>query len=121
MDTNSIQHIYHHNDRTPLVNVSAERNSKGYNWSVTVTGANDPAQAESLAAVAETTLRERFGQGLALLNANCLLDFDHDADGWTLIVDNGEANPPTFRLTDRQVERLIESYHTYAQMAMETR
>ena len=32
------QDVYHHYDDKPKVNMKVERNSRGYNWEVTVTG-----------------------------------------------------------------------------------
>jgi len=33
------QHLYHHNDGRIKINVSIERNTKGYNWSIDVSNA----------------------------------------------------------------------------------
>ena len=45
------QHIYHHNDTDGArVNVSAERNTKGWNYSATVVSAKTPAEAIQLLA-----------------------------------------------------------------------
>lgn len=57
------EHIYHHYDNDgPRVNVSAEKNTKGYNWSATVTGARSVEEAIALLTDAEAKLAEAFGQ-----------------------------------------------------------
>jgi small-conductance mechanosensitive channel len=48
-------------DNGPRVNVKVEKNSRGYNFEVTVTGASDVSQALDLIDAAETALRERYG------------------------------------------------------------
>lgn len=44
-----VQHVYHHNDSDhPTVNVSVEKNSRGYNYSATVIGCKTVAEAIKL-------------------------------------------------------------------------
>lgn len=55
-------HIYHHRDDDgPRINVAVEKNSKGYNWTVTVTSARDLDQALRIIGDAEQRLRDHFG------------------------------------------------------------
>lgn len=57
------QHIYHHYDNDGAkINVKVERNSKGYNWEVTVMGASTIAEACKLLYQAEQELQTKFGQ-----------------------------------------------------------
>jgi hypothetical protein len=57
------QHIYHHYDNDGAkINVSTEKNTKGYNWSVTVTGASSIAEACRLLFQAEQELQKQYGQ-----------------------------------------------------------
>ena len=56
------QHVYHHSaDEGAKINAKVERNSKGYNWEVTVTGASSPDEALALIEEAEAKLKARFG------------------------------------------------------------
>ena len=56
------QHIYHHNDAVGFsVNVKIEKNSKGYNWEVTVVGASSVAQALMVMNEAEKSLQAMYG------------------------------------------------------------
>jgi hypothetical protein len=58
-----IQHVYHHNDNDgPKVNVKAEKNSKGYNWEATVTGARSVDEALDMLQEAETGLKAMYGE-----------------------------------------------------------
>lgn len=57
----SIHHFHHHEPSPATVNVSAERNSRGVNWSVTVIGAENVAQAMELMDKARSELEHRFG------------------------------------------------------------
>ena len=55
-------HVYHHrDDDRPRINVSVEKNSKGYNWTVTVTSAADLDQAIRIIGDAEERLRNYYG------------------------------------------------------------
>ena len=59
----SDQHIYHHNITPPArVNVSVERNTKGYSWTATVINAATVAEALALLTEAENALRAQFGE-----------------------------------------------------------
>ena len=63
---NTEQHVYHHYDATGVtVNVKVEKNSKGYNWEVTVIGAKSPGAALDLIEQAEQELLEVYGDGKA--------------------------------------------------------
>lgn len=56
------QHIYHHNDNDGAkVNVSFEKNSKGYNFSATVVGASSVEEAMKLLFEANKALAAEFG------------------------------------------------------------
>lgn len=56
------QHVYHHTvSDGPKLNVKVERNSKGYNWEVTVTGAASPDQALELIAHTEERIKAQYG------------------------------------------------------------
>lgn len=53
--------VHHHRDDDgPRINVSVEKNSKGYNWSATVTGARSVQEAINLIAEAEEGLKYQF-------------------------------------------------------------
>jgi hypothetical protein len=56
------QHIYTHSEpTTPKVNLSVEKNTKGYNWSVTVVGAASVEEALLLLAEAQAVMTAQFG------------------------------------------------------------
>ena len=56
------QHIYHHNDADgPRFNVKAERNTKGYNYEATVTGAKSINEALTLLNEAIAQLEAQYG------------------------------------------------------------
>jgi hypothetical protein len=56
------QHIYHHNDSDGArVNVKVERNSRGFNYEATVTGAKTVEEAMALLMDAEAKLRAKYG------------------------------------------------------------
>jgi len=52
------QHVYHHNDNSPTVNVKAEKNSRGFNYSATVEGARSVEEAMQMLSDAMTQLAE---------------------------------------------------------------
>lgn len=54
------QDIYHHNDDKAKVNVKVEKNSRGYNWEVTVTGSTSIDEALSLINEAEMKLSAKY-------------------------------------------------------------
>ena len=55
------QHIYHHHDNDGArVNVSVEKNTKGFNWTATVTGAKTVDEAMALLINAETQLAVKY-------------------------------------------------------------
>ena len=55
-------HVYHHSDKSGLgVNVKVEKNTKGYNWEVTVTSASSVAEALMVLNDAETSLQAMYG------------------------------------------------------------
>lgn len=57
------QHVYHHNvSDGPKVNVKVEKNSRGYNFEVTVTGASSVDEALKVVVDAETKLKAAYGQ-----------------------------------------------------------
>jgi hypothetical protein len=56
------QHVYHHNDSDGLrVNMSIEKNSRGYNYSVTVVGAKTVEEGLAVIKEAEEKLKEEYG------------------------------------------------------------
>lgn len=55
------QHVYHHNDATPRIDMKVERNSRGFNYEAKVAGATSVEQAIGLLGEAETALRKRYG------------------------------------------------------------
>ena len=56
------QHVYHHSDTDGArVNTSIEKNTKGYNWGVTVTGAKTVAEAILLLNQANSELKALYG------------------------------------------------------------
>ncbi len=55
------QHIYHHSDSDGVrVNVKVERNSRGFNYEATVTGAKTVEEAMSTLKDAESKLRSTY-------------------------------------------------------------
>lgn len=42
------QHLYHHNDQDPRISMKIEKNSKGYNWECSVSGAKTVEEAIAL-------------------------------------------------------------------------
>lgn len=63
MNENNEQHIYHHTDNDGArLNMKVEKNTKGYNWEATVTGAKTVDEAIALLTEAEATLKAKFGQ-----------------------------------------------------------
>lgn len=62
-ETQTIQHVYHHNDPTqPKITLGIEKNTKGYNWSVSVSGASGVAEALVLLNAANEELKAQYGQ-----------------------------------------------------------
>jgi len=56
------QHIYHHSDSDgPRVNVKAEKNTKGFNYEATVTGAKTVEEAMLILVEATTELQKIYG------------------------------------------------------------
>jgi len=57
------QHIYHHNDSDGVrINVKVEKNTKGYNYEATVTGAKTVEEAMAALDKAQAALQARFGE-----------------------------------------------------------
>ena len=56
------QHVYHHtvNDG-PKVNLKVEKNSRGYNYEVTVSGASSTDEAMAITKDAEAKLAAQYG------------------------------------------------------------
>ena len=62
MDNQNEQHIYHHYDNDGArINVKVEKNSKGFNYEATVTGAKSVAEAILLVAQTEKELKALYG------------------------------------------------------------
>ena len=58
----TVQHIFHHSDSDGArVNVKVERNSRGFNWEATVTGAKTVEEAMALLVDAEAQLKATYG------------------------------------------------------------
>lgn len=55
------QHVYHHTDNTPRINVKVEKNTKGYNWEATVTGAATCEEALALLQQVTESLQRVYG------------------------------------------------------------
>lgn len=56
------QHVYHHNiSDGPKVNVKVEKNSRGYNFEVTVTGAASVEDALAMVRDAQAKLAAEYG------------------------------------------------------------
>ena len=55
------QHMYHHNDATPKINVKAERNSRGYNYEASITGCDTAEQAVALLDTVMQSLARVYG------------------------------------------------------------
>ena len=59
--TEQEQHIYHHSDSDGVrVNVKVERNSRGFNYEATITGAKTVDEAMSTLKDAEGKLRDTY-------------------------------------------------------------
>lgn len=58
-DSNKEQHVYHHYDKDvkPTFNVKIEKNSKGYNWEITVIGVSSNKEAFELELQALNAIR----------------------------------------------------------------
>ena len=55
------QHVYHHNDSDGArINVKVEKNSRGFNYEATITGAKTVDEATALLKDAEEKLRLQF-------------------------------------------------------------
>lgn len=55
-------HVYTHAEKaTPTVNLSIEKNTKGFNWGVTVVGAESVEQALALLDKARDEMSHRYG------------------------------------------------------------
>jgi hypothetical protein len=55
------QHVMHHNDNTPRVSAKAEKNTKGYNWEASVTGAATVEEALELLQKLTESLQRVYG------------------------------------------------------------
>jgi hypothetical protein len=56
------QHVYHHNDATPRIDMKVERNSRGYNFEAKVAGAASVDEAMALIEKATSALQARYGK-----------------------------------------------------------
>lgn len=66
----SRQDIYHRSDNDgPNVSVKVEKNSKGYNWEASVSGAKSVDEAIELLRDAEEKMRTEFGSGNGAVSA----------------------------------------------------
>lgn len=60
---NTDQHVFHHNNTDgPRVALKVEKNSKGHNWEVSVSGARTVEEAMALIRTGDAALREQFGE-----------------------------------------------------------
>lgn len=55
------QHLYHHNDQDLRVSMKIEKNSKGYNWECSVSGAKTVEEAIALLTQGENELKKVYG------------------------------------------------------------
>lgn len=55
-----VHHFYHADLRNPTVSVKVERNTKGYNFEVSITGANSTNEALELLDTMVAALTERY-------------------------------------------------------------
>ena len=56
------QHIYHHNDSDGVrINVKVEKNTKGFNYEATVTGAKTVEEAMTTLKAAQAALEAQYG------------------------------------------------------------
>jgi hypothetical protein len=60
-DSSNEQHVYHHSEGAKI-NVSIEKNSRGFNYSATVTNASNVAEGIALLNEAVTELKKKYGQ-----------------------------------------------------------
>ena len=58
-----IHHFYHNDLRNPTISVKIERNSKGYNFEASISGANSTAEALELLDTMVAALEERYPLG----------------------------------------------------------
>jgi hypothetical protein len=59
------QHIYHHSDSDGVrINVNVEKNTKGFNYEATVTGAKTVDEAMTYLKVAQAALETKYGTAL---------------------------------------------------------
>lgn len=63
MNPDIVNHIHRTEPTPPKVNVSVERNSRGCNWSATVTGAGSVAEAVAMLGEAVAAMRAEYGGG----------------------------------------------------------
>lgn len=62
LDTINTQHIYHHSDSDGVrINVKVEKNSRGYNYEATVTGAKTVEEAVTILKTAQEQLDKIYG------------------------------------------------------------
>jgi hypothetical protein len=56
------QHIYHHSDSDGVrINVKVEKNTKGFNYEATITGAKTVEEAMTALKSAQSALEEKYG------------------------------------------------------------
>lgn len=56
------QHVYHHSEENvTTLNIGIEKNTKGFNWSVTVVGAKSVEEAIQLISEANFALKKSYG------------------------------------------------------------
>lgn len=59
-------HVYHHSDNDGAkVSVKAEKNTKGYNWEISVSGASSVEEAMAKLKDAESQLKAEYGERVA--------------------------------------------------------
>ena len=64
------QNIYHHYDNDGLrINMSIEKNSRGFNYSVTIVGAKSVVEAMGALKEAEATLKAKYGSDNASIDS----------------------------------------------------
>lgn len=61
LEEHTQQHIYHHNDADPRIAMKVEKNTKGYNWEVSVSGAKTVEEALVLIQRGNDELKAAYG------------------------------------------------------------
>jgi predicted secreted protein len=60
--TSTVNHFHHQVSDGPKITIKIEKNSKGYNWEVSVSGAKSVAEAILLMQQAEKEMKDLYGE-----------------------------------------------------------